>query len=284
MFGIKTGLIRLSRRIWREVLSPDPRDAMIPPPELIYIGLGDFKEVGEKHLGYFVDDCGLEPHHRVLDVGCGVGRIAVPLTQHLSSSGSYVGFDIVESAIEWCRGAITTRHPNFRFDHFDVYNGGYNTTATQQAAGFRFPYASGEFDFVCAVSVFTHLLYDDARSYLAEIGRVLRPGGALYASIYLYDDDAAGLIARGRTSLPFQHRRGPTLVVKPEEPEYATAYEPQVLRQLFERAGLEIAEPIRQGRWRRGGDAGKDYQDVAIALKPQPEPAAAAPPRAVSHA
>ena len=37
----------------------------------------------------------LSPDHRVLDIGCGTGRMAIPLTSFLSKKGSYEGFDIV---------------------------------------------------------------------------------------------------------------------------------------------------------------------------------------------
>ena len=42
---------------------------------------------------------GLKPEHRVLDIGCGVGRVALPLTRYLTS-GTYDGFDIVK---RWIR-------------------------------------------------------------------------------------------------------------------------------------------------------------------------------------
>lgn len=267
MLGIKTRLTRLGRRLWREVLSSDPRDRLVPPPELVYVGLGDFKEIGERHLGYFVDLCRLEPGHRVLDVGCGVGRIAIPLTQFLDASGGYEGFDVVAEAVDWCRGKITPRYPGFRFRHVDVRNGAYNATAAESAATLRFPYGDGEFDFVCAVSVFTHLVFDDARNYLAEIGRVLKPGAASFVSFYVYDEEAARLVAEGRSSLPFLWQEGRARIVDPAEPEHATAYEPDTLREMYAEAGLEIVEPIRQGGWceRR---ASVDYQDVVVARKP----------------
>ncbi|UCA50521.1 class I SAM-dependent methyltransferase [Streptomyces sp. WA6-1-16] len=56
-------------------------------------------------------ELGVGPAHDVLDAGCGAGRIAVPLTDVLGEKGSYLGFDIVPHAIEWCSSAMTPKYP-----------------------------------------------------------------------------------------------------------------------------------------------------------------------------
>jgi len=45
---------------------------------------------------------GLSPDMRVLDVGCGQGRMARPLIGFFDQ-GDYTGFDIVKPGIEWCQ-------------------------------------------------------------------------------------------------------------------------------------------------------------------------------------
>ena len=81
---------RLARRIW--FMPGDladritgKRDPMIPPRGRIFIGSGDFQKTGEMLRDQLVDLAGLKPYHRVLDVGCGMGRLAVMIAtgQHL---------------------------------------------------------------------------------------------------------------------------------------------------------------------------------------------------------
>ena len=45
------------------------RDALTPPRGLIYTGSGDFRAQGEKMRNDLIELAGLQPHHRVLDVG-----------------------------------------------------------------------------------------------------------------------------------------------------------------------------------------------------------------------
>src|ERR1700722_15210211 len=76
---------------------------LLPPSELQeWVGLGGpavFKATGNEFLGYLVDLCGLQPGDAVLDVGCGSGRMALPLTGYLNREGRYAGFDVAPEAI-----------------------------------------------------------------------------------------------------------------------------------------------------------------------------------------
>src|SRR5688500_5001218 len=86
------------------------RDPLLPPNWLHSVGGWDFKEVGEEFFQYFVNLGGLEPDQRVLDVGSGTGRMALPLTRYLED-GSYDGIDIVAASVEWCRKTYSRRYP-----------------------------------------------------------------------------------------------------------------------------------------------------------------------------
>ena len=98
------------------------KDQLIPPAGLIFIGGGDFQRIGSMYLDRFVKLGGLKPEHRVLDIGCGIGRIAIPLTTYLNSSGSYEGFDVVKKGIVWCQRKITPKFPNFQFKYISLKN------------------------------------------------------------------------------------------------------------------------------------------------------------------
>ena len=86
-----------------------------PDPDSIFVGDGNFQAVGAEFLGHFIRKGGLRPDSRVLDIGCGIGRMAVPLTQYLdTATGSYRGIDPVAGGINWCRQTISRRLSELR--------------------------------------------------------------------------------------------------------------------------------------------------------------------------
>ncbi len=64
------------------------RDELTPPRKKIFVGDGNFKKIGEEFLWYFIKLGELKPNERVLDVGCGIGRMAAPLTKYLDGRSS----------------------------------------------------------------------------------------------------------------------------------------------------------------------------------------------------
>lgn len=240
------------------------RDALTPPRRLMFVGGGDFKRAGQKFLRFFVELGGLGPDDRVLDVGCGVGRMAVPLAGFLSERGRYEGFDVVPEAIAWCRKAITRRRSNFAFRVADLYNKTYNPGGRYRAAEFPFPYADRSFDFAILTSVFTHMLPAETEHYLSEIGRVLAPGGRCFATFFLLNDESRRLIAEGRSERPMGHALGECRVDNPKVPEDAVAYPEEAVRALFAKHGMALREPVRYGKW-CGRPEWTSFQDIVVA-------------------
>jgi SAM-dependent methyltransferase len=240
------------------------------PPELLAssIGGGDFRRIGLEFLGYFKDLCQLEPNEQVLDVGCGVGRMALALTTYMTSPGRYEGFDIAPAAIDWCSEQIAPRYPNFHFQLADVYNRKYNPAGAVQARHYTFPYEDEQFDFVFATSVFTHMLPDDVERYFSEIARVIRRGGRSLVTFYLLNDESLRLIGQGRNQVRFEQDLGTHHVTSKDIPggkvALRTAYREDFVRGLYERAGLRIREPIQFGSW-AGRSKFLSHNDVIVA-------------------
>ena len=193
-----------------------------------------------------MDDLGvLHPSSRVLDVGCGAGRIARVLAPRLRPPGSYDGFDVMTEAIDWCARHYGGTSVPFRFVHADIHNALYNPSGTVAAAEYRFPYADESFDLVLATSVFTHLLADTASRYLAEAARVLAPGGVLFTTWFLLRPDASEGAAFRFESFD----GGPAAVDDPALPEAAVAYESGWVQERLAAGGLTLREPPLFGTW-----------------------------------
>lgn len=241
-------------------------DDLIPPRKLIHNIGGSFNGVGNAFFRHFVELGNLQPHERVLDVGCGVGRMAVPLTRYLADGGSYEGFDIDAREIDWCTRHVTSRYPNFRFQVADIYSKRYNPKGACTDAGYRFPYADGSFDFVFMTSVCTHILQPGIENYLSEVSRVLKRDGRSLITWFLLNEESTGLMRAGRSSLDFKYGQGPCRLADQDVPEFAVAYDEGLVTNAYASKGLIVVEPIRYGNW---CDRARsfDYQDIVVARK-----------------
>ncbi len=241
------------------------RDALTPPRGMIYTGSGDFRAQGNKLLQYFIEDAGLKPDHDVLDIGSGIGRIAVPLTTYLNASGSYHGFDVVETGVSWCQQNISKRHANFVFQYIELENDLYRSEGAN-AASFVFPYEDNSFDFVVLSSVFTHMLPEEVANYLKEIGRVLRPGGCCFATFFVWNEASAKVDQRNPT-FAFPHDYGHYRLMDDRVASANVAFDESYLHQLITSAKLKLEQTF-YGYWSKGirGES-KDFQDILLLRK-----------------
>ena len=240
-------------------------DALVPPRRLRFVGDGDFAAIGNEFAGHLRTLAGLAPDHRILDVGCGVGRIAIPLLGYLSERGGYDGFDIVPRAIRWCTKAITSKNPRFRFALAALRNCAYHPGSGDSAATYRFEFTDNTFDVVVATSLFTHLLPAEADNYLNEIGRVLKPGGRCLITWFLRTEESDRLVREGRSAIPFEHEYASCMIIDPAVPEAAIAYPQDMVLASYARAGLSSVL-VHPGEW-CGREKFLSGQDIVVASK-----------------
>jgi SAM-dependent methyltransferase len=246
------------------------REELTPPKAAIFTGtVDDFASGGAKlvaavtSLGYLGRDS------TVLDVGCGLGRVAVALIRSGAWEGVYEGLDIVPAGIEWCNAELASRYPTLHFTLADLFNGEYNPTGTLRPSEYRFPYQDETFDLAVLVSVFTHLLPTDMEHYVSEISRVLVIGGCCFATYSLLDSESLRAMEAGRSAHRFT-RVGPHWTVDPRVPELAVAYEEEFVRSLFARHGMSstVYHGAWSGRQLSPRDAGLDFeQDFVAAVR-----------------
>ncbi len=238
-------------------------DEMIPPDSMNFVGAGDFLSVGREFREIFVQTGGLKSCHSVLDVGCGLGRMAIPLTNYIQHPGQYWGIDIVKAGIDWCNSQIASRFNHFHFLHTDVYNQHYNPGGRIPARIYRFPFEADTFDFIFLTSVFTHMSLKDLTNYLREITRVMKSGGRCLSTFFLLNRESEELMLTPKSALSFKYQLNGCFTVNPNDPEVGIAYSEIDLMQVMHQAGLCLSRPIEYGTW-CGREAGLTFQDVLV--------------------
>lgn len=154
----------------RFVEQGSPDRLPLPTSQMVYLVTGQYRVQGFYENGVLGANCirealgragrRLEDFNAILDFGCGCGRIL----RHWSSLNGVVvhGTDRNPRLVAWCREA-------FPFARFSV-------TRPDQPLD----YPDATVDFVCAISVFTHLTRTAQRFWMSELRRILVPGGLLY--------------------------------------------------------------------------------------------------------
>jgi SAM-dependent methyltransferase len=149
-------------------------DAQPVPPKDLWLG---YAETSDVYLGSGKADIekmrqvlietgfSLASNSRILDLGCGAGRMIRWLGGY-AVSGEVWGCDISAQHVIWCQQNLS---PPFNFSSI--------TTSP------HLPFEDRYFDLIYAGSVFTHIseLVD---AWLLELRRVLRPGGRAYITIH----------------------------------------------------------------------------------------------------
>jgi SAM-dependent methyltransferase len=149
-------------------LSPD--DLPIPPRELatrIGGAFEDYRSIGWMHRAYLESMLPSDwsfANKTVLDFGCGTGRTLSAFAAE-SRVSRFVGCDIHEPSVAW---ATETLSPPFEF------------FVCREEPPLAQPEA--RFDLVYAFSVFTHIT-DQWSEWVAELHRVMRPGGTAVISV-----------------------------------------------------------------------------------------------------
>ena len=244
----------------------------IPANFLPGIGSGDYVEVGRSQVRRLIEHAGLEPSDRILDVGCGLGRTARALRETMSPAGRYDGVDVVRDVVRWCQQNLTRVDRRLRFHHAAVRSVLYSPHGSIDARQYRFPFEDESFDFVIAESLFTHLAAEEARSYLAEIGRVMRPGATLCVCVPARPSRARGDRRRDEATTA-----SPPRAARVDRGSRATAARGRVRRRLVHaRARWRGARARAAGRCgclaRRGrhrvvpGHRGRDQAALTVSL------------------
>lgn len=246
-------------------------DDPVPESAAHKIGDGDFRAIGAEFLRYFVELGGLVPRDDVLDIGCGFGRMALPLARFLAPEARYLGFDIVPEPVQWCRNHITPLRPGLGFEHVDVRHPLYNAGGTlPEDAGFLGRIAAPlgwRPSFITAVSVLTHLEQDAIVRLLADARALLPPGGRLFFTAFLTGEG---------TPVPAAATRFPVAAWREVPPLYALLGKPftaavgidqRWLEEMLDSLGFRI-QLLQFGHWRGEAVAGTAFQDVMVAVRP----------------
>lgn len=162
----------------------------------------------------FIDWLQPDPHLRWVDVGCGSGAFTELLVQRCAPT-EIQGIDPAEGQLAFARAREGARMAEFR-----------------QGDAMALPFSGGRFDAAVMALVLTFV--PDPAKGVAEMARVVRPGGLVAA--YMWDMLGGGF--PWDPMLTAMREIGLT----PARPPRMEASQPAMMRELWTNAGLESVE------------------------------------------
>jgi SAM-dependent methyltransferase len=172
--------------------------------------------------------------NKILDIGCGPGRLALGLINNNASIEKYVGVDVNKTAVDWCSSNLTTLNGNYEFFYLNKYNARYaSSNSTENSSYFDIDAFKNKYDLVYLYSVFSHLVPDDLIEYLNVFKNLLEPNGVVYTTIFV--GNAVDTYEENPTHLDF-------LNFKPSGRLHVCYYNKNYFEGLVKNAGLKILE------------------------------------------
>ena len=244
-------------RVINMELSPQ---LIIPSPGSVFntcesVASKSFFEVGQQLCNYFSQIIKIQKNYNVLEIGCGVGSLALALSKYLSS-GSYYGIDNDRNCIDWCRSKISLAYPQAHFNYLPVES---------KLQSIKLPYSDKSMDFVFSTAFFSSLNPEDVKIYLMEISRVLKNGGKCIILYFLWNPFIEIVCKDNRSSVKMTENLGEYKNISNPLKEKAISFHESNVIQWHESNNLLIQEII-YGNW-SGNSTNNFYQDIVVSIK-----------------
>ena len=129
----------------------------------------------EKWAPVIADAAKLRDWHRVLDVACGTGLVAITVDDRIGSKGSVTGVDINEGMLKIAK----SKSSRIKWDKYPAES---------------LPYEDSSFDRV--LCQFGLMFFENQEKALREMTRVLKPNGLLVFNVWDKLEENPGFLAR----------------------------------------------------------------------------------------
>jgi len=258
------------RKREKELAWPDVEFIIDHMPRRIWGGVGGDSQTGWAYQqGFFA--ALIQSHVKgeslnFLDFGCGIGKLTPISLSFTHPAGRYVGVDIMEDCIAYCREHYADL-PRVDFALSREFNATYSASGAQPSSaayGQDWPVEDDSIDIVTAVSVFTHLQETDAHGYMAKLHAILKPGGVAFLTFHIVEEPRLAPRFPDPAKLFDFHTRLPAskhwFTSRPARPEDAIAVNMQGLESL-------IADRFDLRALIRGSTTGGHdpfFQDLAV--------------------
>jgi len=242
-----------------------------------WVGGSDPEAVGNACRSILDRYLTINSNSRLLDFGCGIGRVLLSVINHTPSVGRITGFDIMPQVIRFCEANISTAFPQSSFDliqgsndHYDQFVSAAGASVAKAHEQLQREYNSS-FTGAYAFSVFTHVEMSDFRSLLKLVAGLLEPGGEFLFTSFLLTPYSRQSIEQNSGLFPFGETAfeadGKVFIGSVPDRLGFIAFDMALVEQMVFEAGLVITH-VEHGAW-TGSGFSPSLQDVIVCRRPR---------------
>jgi len=197
---------------------------------------------------------------KILDWGCGMGKLAPVCYFWVKDNGKYLGIDTDIPSIDLCRKTYGDLR-NCEFYLTKDQNAFYKNPGIEkeESLGVDWPVEKASQDLLIASSVFTHLQEAESTKYMQRIHEVLVPGGLAILSFHVIRDHV-----NANPTFNFTHPlTSGWFTSVPDCPEYAIGVKQETIEKL-------IKDKFSILKWLEGHSTGgrsPSFQDIFVLKK-----------------
>lgn len=209
----------------------------------------------------------------LLDYGCGLGRLCYAFTERFGPDMShrYIGYEIHPEAVEFLHTAYAD-YPNVSFlsdrlalsdSYVEIRQSVEDADGVAAEDVVLADRVKEQIDLEFSHSVFTHMYRKPIAHVLRELQTVM-PGSACVNTWLLVDEESSANVARGVADRKLPIRGDGFWTYDEKNPLMCTAYDIDVMYELYDAADHEILD-VLWGTWSgRPATQQFTYQDVVI--------------------
>jgi len=242
---------KVTEGINRPIRYPPPHIRKVVQNNMSVFGYGG---IGSQFAGLIKLLCEVKSQNKILDFGCGGGRVASWFYDYIKNPGQLYGLDVVPEVIHYAKKIM----PKFEFTYMNVFSENYNRDPKAvKPEHVRFPYNNEFFDVTYLVSVFTHMIPPKIQNYVKEISRVLKEGGRCFVTFFLLQNNSEYLkegweqkfVISDLHSLKTNDGKDSFRVGNKNNPEDWVIYDLDYIISLFRKHDMELVHGPFFGNW-----------------------------------
>jgi SAM-dependent methyltransferase len=245
-----------------------------------WVGDGDPELIGDICTSFLLRHIPINGGERVLDFGCGIGRVALALLRQRPNI-ALTGIDIVPRLTEFCGETFTAHFPHVNFELLADRNEHYerfkhdaplrsNVTSPRSHIDLIANYG-GRFDVAYAFSVLTHTDVGDFVDVLRLVKALLKPTGSFLFTAFALTPYSRQQIANKATKFPLiecgqYEQDGDVYIGNMADRLVFVGYDIRRIETMIWEAGL-VSRVVEYGDW-RGDKISQCFQDIFVCHRP----------------